>query len=363
MKNTTPVVVKATVLPSQVGVGSMDMGLLSLGKLGTARRQTSQPHMIEWDKVSYIVGDAVDDFARPIQRMDFLRLADGPEARAMTYTSLGLTLGVGGRHTVAIMVGLPVEVMLNTPVAKETLRGLKSWLVGEHVFCLDGQETVVTVAGVKIMAQPAGSLFAWGMNDEGTWIRDLADLENALLVCDIGFNTLDLFAIQAHRITRQFTGGDTAGIRRAAEMLMQTVRARYDVAITRLQADAFLRSPKPIFSYAGGDEDLQPFVQQALGSAAAQIGDFVETKVGNGRQFRRILFSGGGSELLRADLTRRYPHGEFIPNPVTANALGLARIARREPDWADEPVIVGLDPGFGGFKLVALVRENEPVMA
>ncbi len=78
------------------------------------------------------------------------------------------------------------------------------------------------------MAQPAGSLFAWGMKDDGVWIRDLADLENALLVYDIGFNTLDLFAIQAHRITRQFTGGDTAGIRRAAEMLMQTIRARYE---------------------------------------------------------------------------------------------------------------------------------------
>lgn len=351
------ITMKATILPSQVGVGSTDMGMLSLGKMGAARRQTFQPHIIEWDKVSYIVGEGVDDFARPIQRMDFLRLAEGSEARAMTYASLGLTLGAGERHTVAIMVGLPVEVMLNTSLAKETLRGLKSWLVGEHVFCLDGQETVVTVIGAKIMAQPAGSLFAWGMNDEGTWIRDVADLENALLVCDIGFNTLDLFAIQAHRITRQFTGGDTAGIRRAAEMLMQTVRARYDVPITRLQADAFLRSSKPIFSYSGGDEDLTPFVQQAIGSAAAQIGDFVETKVGNGRQFRRILFSGGGAELIRQDLIKRYPHGEFLPNPVTANALGLARIARREPDWAGQSVIVGMDPGFGGFKLVALVRE------
>src|SRR5689334_12724589 len=92
------ITMKATVLPSQVGVGSMDMGMLSLGKMGAARRQTSQPHIIEWDKVSYIVGDGVDDFARPIQRMDFLRLAEGPEARAMTYASLGLTLGAGERH-------------------------------------------------------------------------------------------------------------------------------------------------------------------------------------------------------------------------------------------------------------------------
>ena len=347
--------VKATLLPSQVGVGSTDMGLLSLGKLGTARRQTSQPHTIEWDKVTYIVGDGVDGFARPIQRMDFLRLSEGPEARAMTYASLGLTLGAGGQHSVAIMVGLPVEVMINTPLAKETRKGLREWLVGRHVFTLDRQETIVEVTGVDVMAQPAGSLLAWGMNDEGVWVRDPQDLESPTLICDVGFNTLDLFAIQKREITLKFTDGEREGIRRAAEMLMETIRSRYDVQVTRLQADAYLRSSSPIFTYAGGSEDLTPYIQQALDSTAAQIGDFVETKVGNGRQFRRILFTGGGAELLRGYLTKRYPHGEVVPQAVMANAHGLARAARIK--WADQAAVVGLDPGFGGFKLVALVTE------
>jgi hypothetical protein len=46
-----------------------------------------------------------------------------------------------------------------------------------------------------------------------------------------------------------------------------------------------------------------------------------------------------------------YPLGYIMPDPVMANAVGLARYGSRV---FDRGKTVGLDPGFGGFKAVRL---------
>jgi len=75
-------------LPSVVGVGDTDTGLLSLGAL-SGRRSSREPVAVAWNGVSFLAGHRVASFARPIERMDFLRLSDGPELRALTYAAVG----------------------------------------------------------------------------------------------------------------------------------------------------------------------------------------------------------------------------------------------------------------------------------
>jgi len=79
---------------------------------------------------------------------------------------------------------------------------------------------------------------------------------------------------------------------------------------------------------------------------------FLESRWGNGRQFGHLLFTGGGAAALQSELLAQYPYGVVLPEPVTANATGLARYARRLS--SDATLAIGLDPGFGGFKAVAL---------
>jgi len=143
---------ETVVLPSVVGVGETELGLLSLGRLG---RDTKRPHTIEWDGQSYLVGDHVGDFGRPVERMGFARLGDGLEPRALTYATLGLLLG-RGNHAAALMVGLPVEVMSDKSLALSTRRALRRWLVGTHHFVMDGFPVTLTVERVQVLAQPAG---------------------------------------------------------------------------------------------------------------------------------------------------------------------------------------------------------------
>ncbi len=319
--------VGVAVIPSVVGVGETDLGLLSLGDLG-GRRRGPVPDRVEFGGVAYLVGDGVARYARPVQRMDFHRLTEGPELRALFYATLSRLLGPG-EHEVALMVGLPVEVMADRERALETLAGMRRWMVGEHRFAVNGQETGLRVEAVRAMAQPAGAFFAWGLDNAGRWARAKADLRAPVAVCDIGFNTLDLFAVEGGEVVGRFTGGDTAGVRRAAERLAQSVQGRYGVALSLQEADGYLRRPEAPLYTAAGRADLRALVQQALDAAAAEIVTFVESRWGNGRQFGYVLFVGGGAALVREPLLRQYPHGVVLPEPVTANAVGLARYAVR----------------------------------
>jgi hypothetical protein len=256
-----------------------------------------------------------------------LRLSDGPELRALFYDALYHALG-DVEESLHLMIGLPVEVMADKQLARDTLRALKSWVVAEHEFEIDDEAVALTVERIQAMAQPAGAYFAWGLNDRGTWARDTSDLRAPVAVCDIGFNTLDLFAVQGGEIVARFTGGDTAGMRRAAELLIGSVRA-YDVELSLHEADALLRLRRPRLYTSSGEIDLRPQVRQALDTAAAGITTFVERRWGKGKQFAHLLFTGGGAEALRGTLLRQYPHGIVLPNAVAANAVGLARYAAR----------------------------------
>ena len=314
-------------LPSVVGVGYTDTGLLSLGSLG-ARRNGQQPLAVAWNGTHYLAGHRVASFARPIERMDFIRLSDGPELRALTYTAVGSLLGPG-EHTVALILGLPVEVMAERERATATFKCLREWLLGEHRFSLDGKASAIQVREVKAMAQPAGAFFAWGLDDTGHWVRPASDLKAPVGICDIGFNTLDLFAVEGGQVVARFTGGDTLGLRRAAELLGSQVRREHGVALSLHAADALLSDRRPQLHTPAGFADLQAATRQALDATTGEILGFVESRWGQGRQFAYLLFTGGGAEALRPELTRLYPHGLVLPDPVTANALGLARYAQR----------------------------------
>lgn len=314
------------IMPSVVGVGHTDLGLLSLGDLRSHRRRR-RPNVVAFDGITYLVGHNVAQYARPIQRMDFHRLADGPELRALLYATFYRLLGPGLHRGLALMIGLPVEILADRARARSTLHTLKSWLVGDHVFIVDDQKVSLEIVDAKAMAQPAGTFFAWGMDDRGHWSLPGDYLKAPVGVCDIGFNTLDLFAVQSGEVIARYTGGDAIGIRRAAEVIVETARDEHGVELSLREADDLLRESQPVLYTAAGEIDLAPLVVQALNVAAGGVLTLLDRLWGpTGGQFQHLLFTGGGAKSLERAL-KGYPHGVIFS--IETNALGLARYARR----------------------------------
>ena len=316
-----------THLPSVVGVGNTDIGLLDTS-LGNSRQRTL-PDEVSFDGVSYLVGQNVAKYAKPVERMDFQRLSDGPELRALFYTTMHHLLEDDTVEDVRVMVGLPVEIMQDRQLAKATRRALRKWMVGHHKYEVNGQTTSLIIARVEVMPQPAGSYFSWGMNNNGSWNRGADTLRDTIAICDIGFNTADLFVLESGKIVARYTAGETAGIRRAAEQVISIIRQKAGVSLSLHEADAFLHQSSPSLSTASGVMDLAPIVDQARKSVAASVLQLTERQWGNAKRFRHVLFTGGGSQLLANSLSRAYPHGYVLPDAVVANAAGLAKYGLR----------------------------------
>jgi hypothetical protein len=321
------------IVPSIVGMGDTDIGQLGLSLDGDdfgRQRRRRLPDRVVIDDVTYLVGSGTERYAVPMDTMDFLRLRGGPAMRALFYDCIYRSLGAGD-HEVGLLVGLPVEVLADDKAAGNTVGALRDWMVGKHQYSVNGEGVRFTIREVHAMAQPVGAFFAWGFDDEGRWVRDADALEADVGILDIGFNTLDLFAVSGGELAKRYTDGDTLGMRRAAEHLIKAIGESYGKKLSLHQADALIRDSSPTLSTSDGRVDMRPLVDQALNHAASGILSFVQQpdKWGDGRQFDHLLITGGGAEALRPQLQEAFPHGYILPHPVTANALGLARYARR----------------------------------
>lgn len=111
-------------------------------------------------------------------------------------------------------------------------------MAGQHRYVVSGSVVRLDVESVKAMAQPEGTFFAWGLNDQGKWVRDQSALRAPVAICDIGFHTLDLFTVEGGEVVARFTGGDTVGMRRAAELIVNRLSLKAPVwAMDQVVAD------------------------------------------------------------------------------------------------------------------------------
>ena len=319
-------------LPAKVGVGDTNLGSLSLGGIEKKRRD-DKPIQIVSDDGAYLVGPNVERYTSILERFDASKYAESPELRAVTRVLLAQMVD-GGESDIALIVALPVGVMMS-PNAKDTIKGIESWLVGEHRFAYDGTATVIRVHTLKALAQPVGAFFCWGLNEHGTWSRDESDFtDTTIAVLDSGFNTLDLLMVKQGQIEKRFTVGENLGVRVAAQEITNALKARYGFRDSMQEADEYirryLRDGKLNEVIAGQKVDLKPIVRQELNSLATRTIDFVtETWKENIARFSYVLLTGGGALVLHDALCRRIPHAEILPNPVFANAVGLAKLAQR----------------------------------
>ncbi len=329
-------------LPSKVGVGSTDMGALSLVGLEKKKRgeDALRPIQISSDDGVYLVGANVERNAQVLERFDAGKYTNSPELRAIMRALLAQLIN-GGSSDIAIVAALPVEVLAAAD-SNETIKGIEQWLVGEHTFTYDGKPARVNVRAVKAIAQPVGAFFAWGLDLNGNWVRDESDLTGATVaVLDSGFNTLDLLAVKRGRIEKRFTGGDDLGVRVAAEEIANALNARFNIKWSMHEVDELIREyldkRKVMRVFAGKKTDLTPVVAQALNTLATRTVDYVQRTWRGASDFSYVLMVGGGALALDGQIKRHIPHATIPADPVTgeqidpvfANAIGGAKIALR----------------------------------
>lgn len=315
------------------GVAEFNVSLSgSIGKRGRAAQD--RPDVVVYDGgVTVMVGANVEQFTRrPIRRTDLNRYSDGMATRAVTYDSWYRLMGPG-EHTLKTALGLPVQ-LINGPDYRARWIEIRHWLRNEHVFTVNGEECRVMVEKVKPLPQPAGAFADFALDERGQ-IRDPELMEVEIAVLDQGYHTLDLFVLERGQVSRTYTAGDGLGMREAVRLLMLQIEQMHGRKVNEFEADRMIvehtqRPNAEIAITAGGTAvNVTPIVQAAVNTATDQAMMFLDEVWGdNGRQFRHILLVGGGSLVMANALRQKYPHAVFLPDPINANARGLAKIAQ-----------------------------------
>ena len=252
----------------------------------------------------------------------------------MTYTALGLLFGPG-ENALSLVVGLPVE-LLTSPDAKSVVRGLRKWLIDRHTFTIDGAFHIMDIEQVKPAPQPLGTYLDWGFDRHGQWKKSKADLALPVGVLDIGFNSVDLFAVKDGAITRRYTSGRNLGVRRSVEIVKEQIHRDYGIDQSYGEIDGLIREYVKTkgrtvqLAVPGGSTNANENVDLAINMAAGELTAFVESQWGNGSAFSHILLTGGGSIVMGRFFARSFPHAEIMPAPAEANARGLAKLAARQ---------------------------------
>ena len=324
------------VIPSLVGIGQADdLGLGDNLVTGDdlAVADSRRPLEVSFlngasEAVDCLVGRGVERYVRPIQRTDFDMLSGAWEQRALTYAALYRLLGAG-EHRVWLLAALPIQAMRDVAV-----RGrLAAWLGGRHEFRVGRRRAAVEVERVAAAPQPLGAYFAWGLDDAGRWARDAKDAQRRVGVIDLGFNTLDLLVLEGGRPVRRYTGGDQLGVSRAAARLVSEVQRRYHRRLDLHEADDLLRAAAGGGEAETGGVDVGALARGALAQWVGEVVDYLNAQWGAEPNLAATLVTGGGALAAGAQLAARWPGATVLRDPVTANARGLARYARRDAIW------------------------------
>jgi len=320
--------VETTTIPQVVGIGTTDIGMLGMGTKRVNKKDKPLTVQIAGEDTSWLVGPNVGRYTQTRERLDSLRLS-GPELRALLYAGLWQMTGPGS-HRVALMVGLPVETTKDPAAGSAKMRELRNWMVGEHAYSVNGEETVQDIVVVNGTSQPLGTYYAWGMNGHGN--KKMKEAQVA--VCDIGHGTLDLFVIQDGIIAKDHTEGANLGTHRVTDQIIKYIWETWRFTLSTSEADELLRThgsgKAPILYHARGETDLSDLIEKALGKTFVDINNFIRKYWEQGTQFHYLLMTGGGAYIFRKQILAHYPFAIVMPNAVTANVEGIALLAKRK---------------------------------
>lgn len=281
-----------------------------------ARRR---PMLVQGEFGSFYVGPSAHVSGRPVENLDFERLAGAPEMKALLYGALAAYQAQYGPFDmpVSLVVGLPLQ-MQTGPGAEEYKQAVKTWLLGQHAFTADGITHCIQVARVRQTTQALGALLDYTMDERGKLIPDRGSvLTEEVGLISVGFNTIEILVVKGQRPEEGLTQGLTRGVRRLLELVDS--EGLYSLA----EADEQLREGK-----------FKDQLKTALPIWAREVNGAIEkkwTRDGSKlwRRFEKVLIVGGGALLLKNELTAQFGLKAWMPSdPVISIARGLWKMSQ-----------------------------------
>ena len=230
-----------------------------------------------------------------------------------------LVQGVWGRDVIHLRLstGLPVDHMRDADELKEAL-------LGQHLIKTDSCEVIANVTDVIVMPQPYGSAYSQMLTPTG----EINVYHTAMRtgVVDVGTYTVDIALDDDGEFVDAESGSVESGVYTAQERISAMLERDYREKMPHKIIEQVLRTG--IFSASGKPIDYSAEVEEALAPLRSATINLLSEKWQRGTIVDVIYLSGGGAELVHAEITEAYPQTRLVPDAQTANARGYLNYAR-----------------------------------
>lgn len=229
-----------------------------------------------------------------------------------------LLSGVHDRDAVHIRLatGLPTDHMRD---AAE----LKASLIGQHLIKTDTCDIIANITEVMVMPQPYGTIFAATLTEAGEINRAHAYRRTG--VCDVGTYTVDLALDDEGEFLDAESGSVESGVYTAQERIAAALERDYREKMPFRIIEEVLRTG--VFHANGHPVDYHDIVEEALTPLRSATLNLLSEKWQRGTIVDVIYLSGGGAELVYADIAEAYPQTQLVADAQLANARGYLRYA------------------------------------
>lgn len=293
-------------------VGSPDKARFSLDGLGDGIILL-EPHNVA-------VGQAAVEQSRFLHRREDRDFVKGDEWYSLFLAAL--TELAKGNAEMQIVTGLPVAFYDDSAT-------VQARVVGTHAIKREGRRAqTFTVTDCRVIPQPFGALLAATLNDAGKIVnKDLAT--GAVGIIDVGGKTTNLLSV--NRLAE--IGTETASVNVGVWDVVRALRAELDrdyPGLDHLKDHQVVAAMvEGSIKYYGEPVDLVGILAPILEPMAREVANEARKLWNGAATIDQILVTGGGGLLIGPYVCKEFRHAAVVEEPVTANARGYFRFARR----------------------------------
>lgn len=218
---------------------------------------------------------------------------------------------------IRIATGLPTDHMRDAADLKESL-------LGQHIIQTDTAHLIANITDVMVMPQPYGTIYAATLTEKGEINRQHDYRRTG--VCDVGTYTVDLALDDEGEFLDAESGSVEGGVYTAHERIAAALERDYREKMPFKIVEEVLRTGR--FTASGKPVDYRDVVEDALNPLRSATLNLLSEKWQRGTIVDVIFLSGGGAELVFADVSAAYPQTKLVPDSQLANARGYLRYAR-----------------------------------
>ena len=295
--------------------GTQAVSQWAAGGLQRASKAKVKPLLIRSDMGDFYVGPGAHEVGRPVENLDLERMT-GPETKALLYGAL-TKYCLPAR--INLIVALPIAMGLGDggdhvkDQTKALFEGDHTWWVAEPQGKGPDIKHALTIENVLVTSQPAGAMFDFLLNPDGTMspAKKALRKQGAFGIVSLGFNTIELMAIEDGRMIEKHVAGESKGVHYLLQLLNP------DGAYSLGELDSKLRAGK--LDYAAV---LPRWEREVFGQIEKHWDKAMQ------RRFSSVFVVGGGALLIKDALLAKFKDRLEIPDePLMSIARGCYKFS------------------------------------